>query len=145
MGDGYGVAWRRFRPAHVTRSCSQALLAMHPPCTMHCGRPPRDETGWRERERERDARTAQGIDVPSCARNYGLACSRDAVVLNWLTATKFDGGVCFSSFILILRESTPPPPLSPAIRMHSSLASRHSRGAPPREKLPFLSPVCARE
>lgn len=105
MGDGGRRGVAQISAAHVTRSCSQSLLAMHPPW-VHCGRPPGVET--RER-RQREKACGPGSMFPSCARNYGPACSRDAVVLNWLTATKFDGGVCFSSFILILRESTSPP------------------------------------
>lgn len=127
--DGYGrhgVAQISAR-AHVTRSrrlSPRDASALHGALRTSSGR--WNGKGWvGERERKRDTCTTEGesrerasemrarlgIDVPSCARNYGPACSQDAVVLNWLTATKFDGGVCFSSFILILRESTPPPPL----------------------------------
>lgn len=61
MGDGYGqrgVA-QIFRPAHVTRSCSQSTLAMRP--ALHGAlrasfREMKREEGERGRARERDAR-----------------------------------------------------------------------------------------
>ena len=99
-----GAAWRRFLlRARDTRSCSPRDVSF-PPLPRRALRVFSKEMK-RKGGRGRGGDGARsGIDVPSCSRNYSPACSRDAVVLNWLTATKFDGGVCFSSFILILRE-----------------------------------------
>lgn len=88
--------------AHVILSFSLGRWFSSRCTTLHCGLPSK-----RGRERER-AKCSWTGSMFHRAREIIVqpAESGRTVVLNWLTA-KFNVRVCFSSFVLILRKSTP--------------------------------------
>lgn len=109
---------RRARGFRRTRdslflSWSTLILSMHHPSRCIAD-------SFREREKKRETGGEERARCPRIGSMFHRAreiMARPAepgcaVVFNWLTAIKFNTRVCFSSFILILRKSTPSP-LSP--------------------------------